>query len=65
MMNPFMAGRHSEVLEEGDPELLPELIDAAELAAIPQTPLIGLTAYITTPPYIVLTPIPRPPRHTE
>lgn len=34
MMNPFMARRHSEVLEEGDPELLPELIDAAELGVI-------------------------------
>src|SRR5690606_8834421 len=34
MMNPFMARRHSEVLEEGDPELLPELIDAAELGLV-------------------------------
>lgn len=34
MMNPFMARRHSEVLEEGDPELLPELIDAAELGVV-------------------------------
>lgn len=34
MMNPFMARRHSEVLEEGDPELLPELIDAVELGVV-------------------------------
>lgn len=34
MMNPFMARRHAEVLEEGDPELLPELIDAVELGLI-------------------------------
>ncbi len=34
MMNPFMARRHSEVLEEGDPELKPELIDAAEIGMI-------------------------------
>lgn len=34
MMNPFMARRHSEVLEEGDPELLPELIDAVEIGVI-------------------------------
>lgn len=34
MMNPFMARRHSEVLEEGDPELLPELVDAVELGLI-------------------------------
>ncbi|MGF1635751.1 MAG: TonB-dependent receptor domain-containing protein [Cyclobacteriaceae bacterium] len=34
MMNPFLARRHSEVLEEGDPELLPELIDAFEIGIV-------------------------------
>jgi len=34
MMNPFPARRHSEVLEVGDPELLPEYIDAAEIGFV-------------------------------
>lgn len=34
MMNPFMARRHSEVLEEGDPDLLPELVDALEFGVV-------------------------------
>lgn len=34
MMNPFMARRHSEVLEEGDPELRPEFIDAVEVGFV-------------------------------
>jgi outer membrane receptor protein involved in Fe transport len=34
MMNPFLSRRHSEVLEVGDPELRPELVDALELGAI-------------------------------
>ncbi|MCC5927934.1 MAG: TonB-dependent receptor [Cyclobacteriaceae bacterium] len=34
MMNPFLARRHSEVLEEGDPELLPEFIDAIEVGIV-------------------------------
>ncbi|MBC7921581.1 MAG: TonB-dependent receptor [Ferruginibacter sp.] len=33
-MNPFPARRHSEVLEVGDPTLLPEYTDAAELGGI-------------------------------
>ena len=31
MMNPFFARRHAEVLEVGDPELLPEFTDAFEI----------------------------------
>lgn len=34
MMNPFPARRHSETLEIGDPKLLPEYIDVAELGAV-------------------------------
>lgn len=34
MMNPFPARRHSEVLEVGDPNLLPEYIDVAEIGAV-------------------------------
>lgn len=34
MMNPFLARRHSEVLEEGDPEMLPEFIDGIEAGII-------------------------------
>lgn len=34
MMNPFLARRHSEVLEVGDPELRPELVDAVELGTV-------------------------------
>ncbi|SIS78676.1 TonB-dependent receptor domain-containing protein [Belliella pelovolcani] len=33
MMNPFFARRHAEVLEVGDPELLPEFTDAVEIGA--------------------------------
>lgn len=33
-MNPFPEREHSETLEQGDPELLPEFIDLAELGAI-------------------------------
>ncbi len=34
MMNPFPARRHSEVFEVGDPNLLPEYIDVAELGVV-------------------------------
>jgi outer membrane receptor protein involved in Fe transport len=34
MMNPFPARRHSEVLETGDPNLLPEYIDLAEAGIV-------------------------------
>lgn len=34
MMNPFPARRHSEVFEIGDPRLLPEYIDVAEIGAV-------------------------------
>jgi outer membrane receptor for ferrienterochelin and colicin len=34
MMNPFPARRHSETLEIGDPKLLPEYINVAELGAV-------------------------------
>jgi len=34
MMNPFPARRHSEVFEMGDPNLLPEYIDVAEIGAV-------------------------------
>ncbi|EON77358.1 TonB-dependent receptor domain protein [Lunatimonas lonarensis] len=34
MMNPFLSRRHSEVLEVGDPELLPELVDAVEVGLV-------------------------------
>ncbi|MDJ1493798.1 TonB-dependent receptor [Cytophagaceae bacterium DM2B3-1] len=34
MMNPFPARRHSEVLEVGDPKLLPEYIDLAEIGVV-------------------------------
>ena len=33
-MNPFPEREHSETLEQGDPELLPELIDLAELGLV-------------------------------
>jgi len=34
MMNPFPARRHSEVFEIGDPDLLPEYIDVAEIGVV-------------------------------
>ena len=34
MMNPFLSRRHSEVLEVGDPNLLPELVDAVEVGLV-------------------------------
>lgn len=34
MMNPFPARRHSEVFETGDPNLLPEYVDVAELGGV-------------------------------
>lgn len=34
MMNSFLTKRHSEVLEDGDPELRPELVDAVELGVV-------------------------------
>lgn len=34
MMNPFLSRRHSEVLEVGDPNLLPEMVDAVEVGLV-------------------------------
>ncbi|RAV99020.1 outer membrane beta-barrel family protein [Pseudochryseolinea flava] len=47
MMNPFPARRHSEVLETGDPNLLPEYIDVSELGIIKDINdhSLSLTAY--------------------
>jgi outer membrane receptor protein involved in Fe transport len=44
MMNPFMARRHSEVFEVGDPALLPEFINLTEIGIIREIRKNTLTA---------------------
>src|SRR5690606_23451555 len=46
MMNPFLARRHSEVLEVGDPNLKPELVDAVEVGLVKDFERISLFANV-------------------
>src|SRR5690606_27458427 len=46
MMNPFLARRHSEVLEVGDPNLKPELVDAVEVGLVKDFEQVSLFANV-------------------